>query len=478
MPMFTTQREIFERGATPQTTIETVTIGTVVDTNDPTQMGRVRIVCQQWGDSWSSNVEDLPWAVYVSPFGGQVQVGTRGPGVQESEGGVAYGMWAIPKVGAQVVVMCVDGNPMMRMYFGCIYDQHTPHTLPHGRFMYDDHPDLEKSGASPAPYGPYTSTEKYIQPLASNMKMAFGSKSEPNFEYRSRGADYTATRVDVSELSQTYSKVQDDKDVTHDDWTSTQGYQASRTDPESPSTLTDRNYDSQVYSFTSPGFHSLSMDDRQENCRVRLRTTSGHQIIMDDTNERIYISTAQGNNWIEMDQDGNIDIYTSNKLSVHATRDINFTSDETIRMYAKKGIHMHSDDEVRIDAKNDIHVKTAQNVRLKANQGVYAASTQEFSITSGSDLKLTSVSSTHQNSGANLYVTAPQIHHNGPTAATATPPSEQPAKWTNKVPQHEPYARVMTKDDFTHEPELPYEDKKVGRFERGRRIIRGLFWRR
>lgn len=479
MALFTEQRKIFEQASPSQTTYDTVTIGTVVDTNDPQQMGRVRVVCAQWGDSWSDVVEDLPWAVYVSPFGGQTQVGTRGPGIQQSEGGLAYGMWAIPKVGAQVLVLCIDGNPSARAYFGCIYDQFTPHTMPHGRFMYDDHPGLEKADEPSAPYGPYTSTEKYIQPLTANLKAAFGAYyGNPNFEYRTRAADYSVARVDVSQLSQTYSNVQDDADVVYDDWTSTQGYQASRSDPNSPSTLTDKNYDSHVYSFTSPGFHALSMDDRQENCRIRLRTTSGHQIIMDDTNERIYIATAQGNNWIELDQEGNIDIYTANKLSVHATKEINFTSDDTIRMYAKKGIHMHSDDEVRIDAQKDIHVKTAQNIRTKAAQNIYTEAASTIQMKSGSDLKLTSIGGTHFNSSANLVATAPEIHLNGPTASKAQSPDEQPAFWTDRVPAHEPWARTMTENDLTHTPELPYESKDVNRIERGRRIIRGLFWRR
>lgn len=516
MPMFTRQHEIFTQASQPSNTIPFVTLGMVVDTNDPQQMGRIRVVCPQWGDTWGSNVEDLPWAIYMSPFGGQVQVGTRGPGVQSTEGGVAYGMWAIPKVGSQAVVMCIDGNPMTRMYIGCVYDQFTPHTLPHGRFMYDDHPELEKTGSDPAPYGPYASSEKLIQPLADNLRQAFGHKGEANYEFRSRGADYSASRVDVTQLNQTYSKVQDDKDVKHDDWTSTQGYQVSRTDPNAPSSLTDRNYDSMVYSFTSPGFHSLSMDDRQENCRLRLRTTSGHQIIMDDTNERVYIATSKGNNWIEMDADGNIDMYTNNKFSVHATKEINMTSDETIRMYAKNGIHMHSDDEIRLDAAKDINVKSAQNIRshsaqsqfiqadqqinIKAAQTLYLQSDQDVDVKSGQTLFLDGSSNVNVKSGSSLnlngggtvnllaggsvLVTGSSIQLNGPSASPASPASpataagEQPAMWTNRVPDHEPWARTMTSDDMSHNPEFKYDDKQVNKSERGRTIDRSMFWRR
>lgn len=497
MPMHTRQHEMYMQGAQPQQTTPFVTVGLVVDTNDPQQMGRIRVMCPQWGDAWGSAVEDLPWAIYMSPFGGQVQVGTRGPGIQESQGGVAYGMWAIPKVGTQVAVLCVDGNPMTRMYIGSVFDQFTPHTLPHGRYMYDDHPELEKVGASPAPFGPYTSTEKLIQPLAANQKQAFGNKDEPNFEYRTRGADYSASRVDVEQLSQTYSKVQDDKDIQHDGWTSTQGYQASRIDPHGSSTLTDKNYDSMITALVSAGFHAIAMDDRQENCRIRFRTTSGHQIILDDTNERIYISTAQGNNWIEMDQDGNIDIYTANKLNVHADKEINFTSEESIRLYGKKGVHIKSDQEIRAEAGQDIHIRTAQNLRahatqagfiqtdgalhLKSGAALHAESAAAMHIRSGSTLNLQSGGQTNILAGGQIVGTGSAVHFNGPgagSATAATAAGEQPALWTNRVPLHEPWARTMTKADDTHEPEFPYDSKEVGKSERGRTITRGMFWRR
>jgi len=515
MVMQTRMRELFDRTGTAPETIPFVTIGLVADTNDPQQMGRLRVICPQWGDSMHSNVEDLPWAIYMTPFGGQQQVGTRGPGIQTSEGSVAYGLWAIPKVGSQVVLMCVDGNPMARIWIGCVYDQFTPHTMPHGRFMYDDHPELEKSGATPAPYGPYTSSEKYIQPLADNLKQQFGNTGEPNYEFRSRGADYSVSGVNVDQLNQTYSRAADDSGVTHDNWTSTQGYQASRTDPFASSSLTDKNYDSLTVALTSPGFHAISLDDRQENCRVRFRTTSGHQILMDDTNERIYIATAQGNNWIELDQNGNVDVYSANTVNVHSAKDMNFTSDQSIRMFAKDGIHMHSGNEIRINAANDIHVKSGANLRLHSAASTYLQSDAEInykagsvvSITAGSTLNLKSGANTNVDAGGTLNlkaggtvaaqagstfgitggdvkVTGGRIDLNGPSApsagsaADANDANEKPAFFTSRVPDHEPWARTMTKSDDSHAPEFGYNDSNVNRVERGQPIVRGQFWRR
>ena len=532
MGMNTKMVELF--GPPDDSVYQFETIGTVVDTNDPYNMGRLRVVCPRWGDSFDVDVEAVPWAIYKSPFGGHAQVGTRGPGIQTSKGSIAYGMWAIPKVGSQVFVKCLDGNPMTRAWDGCAYDQFTPHTMPHGRFMYDDHPALEKSNES-APYGPYTSSEHPIEPLATNLRQQFGNKSEPNFEFRSRGADYSVAAVTVDQLGTTFSKVQDDQGVVHDDWTSTQGYQASRIDPHGESTIRDKNYDSQVVSLTTPGFHAISMDDRQENCRMRFRTTSGHQIIMDDTNERIYIASAKGNNWIEMDQSGNVDIYSGVKVNIHAAEHLNFTAGKTIRMHAGEGIHMETTGELRIHTKTDINVLSDQNIRMASKANTFIEAVANMDVKVGGTLKIGSTGSMHIKTDATLRInstsdtnilangpvrvtsqgtlnlkssgnamiqsssnvgitassrvimTGSQVTSNGPAAPTpaaasaataADPANPQLAFWTSRVPQHEPWARVSTADDLSHKPEFDYTSKDVNRVERGVTYDRGTYWRR
>ncbi len=495
--MRTRQLETFLADANPRSTFEgIVTMGLVVDTNDPQQMGRIRVVCPTLGETIGTSINDLPWAIYVSPFAGQTEVGTRGPEESESRGAIGYGLWCVPKVGTQVLVMFIDGDPRLRVFLGGIWDQFRPHTMPHGRFMYDEHPELEKGSTDQRPFGPYTSDENFIEPLNKNLREAF-PKGEPNFEWRTRAADYTASAVDIEQLPFATSLVQDDKDFTWDGWESRQGYNKSRIDPDATGLFGEGNLDSQAFSLTSPGFHAFSMDDRQRNCRVRTRTTSGAQILMDDTNERLYFTTAKGKMWMEFDESGNLDIYCDRRITFHAKKDINFTSDETIRMYAKKGIHMYSEDEIRVEALKDVHFKFHMNWRAHINQSTFILTDSDTHIKTkgsmfleavaniqekaGSTLNLTSGGVTNHNAGGNIIETAPAIHHNGPTAATADPandPSEQPAFWTNRVPDHEPWARVMTQNDFTHAPEFPYDSKQVGRVERGETIPRGTFWRR
>ena len=107
------------------------------------------------GDRPDAPVTSLPWAMYCSPFAGTLSCGTRGPNPEKSvtEGTVSYGTWMIPKVGAQAFVMCLDGNPMYRVWLGCLPGQFLTHTMPMGRFF------------SEGTEGPFSSTEKTIEPL-------------------------------------------------------------------------------------------------------------------------------------------------------------------------------------------------------------------------------------------------------------------------------------------------------------------------
>ncbi len=523
MPIFTRQSKLTAQ----QWAFYGVTIGTIVDTNDPQQMGRIRAVCLALNDDSNALIKDIPWASYATPFGGTVQVGTMGRDDDQVAGPVAYGMWGIPKIGSQVLIMCLDGNPQTRIWIGCLHTQLATHTMPHGRFSYKTNADLPEEDEKPV--GPISTFELNIEPLHTNLRTAFGAapSGKENFEFQSRGADFQVSGLGLEQADDTTSDVEDDQDETvtgsslskTDVKTSRQGYQTSRIAPNQFTSLTPRNLDNTVTSIVSPGFHALSMDDRQENCRFRIRTTGGHQIIMDDTNERIYISTASGENWIEMDEKGNIDIFTSGKLSVHAEHDINFTSERSIRMYGKAGIHLKSDKEVRVTAENDISLKTntafrveakddarissAKNIHIKASEDILETTLRGTIHLKGTNLKLEGTTDSHLRGGSNLVMSggsnasikAGTVDLNGPakTADAANPAEDsesQDAFFTNRIPDHEPWARSDTRADNTDEDlsDTDYQSINVGKIRRitatdgttseTPEITRGKNWRR
>jgi hypothetical protein len=384
----------------------TIATGTVMDTSDPQGKGRIRVYCSDYGDLPGTPVEALPWCRYLSPFGGMVTSDdmTRGPKNSKSSGSVAYGMWALPKVGAIVAIMCINGDPSRRIFIGCLPPDNAEHTMPHGRYLGD-------TGD-----GPLSSTEQPIEPLYSNMQKAFGSDKSKH-EFKSRGADSSVTGLtqDSVDRGLTSSGQKD----------SNTGFKQSRLHPDKKTSSTGTSFDSQIFSLTTPGFHSISMDDSADNGRIRIRTTCGHSIILDDTNERIYINTAEGNNWIEIDQDGTIDIYAAKTISINSDTDINLHAKKSIRLdseniylNASKNIRGTATDKIDFSAdainnsgKSKFSVKTkACNLKSKS----LSSTATSTSISSGMSLTLSGLA-TSISGGVSLATSAPMVLASSPT---------------------------------------------------------------
>jgi len=324
------------------------------------------------------------------------------------------------------------------------------HTMPHGRFTWND----QEKGT---PDGPLDTLEQPIQPLYDNLTNHFtvrgdrhagGTPSDPhrNMEYRTRAVDNQVSAITNLHVEHEHDAPgSETADHAWGDFGFTtvseengdereikgSGYGVSQQDPDSSyQTTKGINYDSMIYSWTSPGFHSFSMDDRHENARIRIRTTSGHQIIMDDTNERIYVSTAGGETWIELDQAGNIDIYASKDISTHAGGDINFTTDKTFRVQAQEGIHMISNDTFRVHAYGQMHfrgedtlhweqikkadylfhddlwIRTIKDSHFFTHKILYIESLDDMNVRTNANLFLESVDNTDFNVGTTLAISS------------------------------------------------------------------------
>lgn len=514
-----------------------LTVGVVVDTDDPLQEGRLRVFCPSYNDS-PEKLQHLPWAAYVSPFGGVINNScfTRGadPSNATTTGAVHYGFWGIPEQGAHALVGCIDGDPRRRFWLGCFPSHQETHTMLTGRFKW--------SGFNGTPDGPFSSTNDPIQPLYDNLTKAFADRTAR--EWKTRGADYQPMAVD-----QNVGQVPNDDKTTYLD---EQNAQISAADPDAwvKDILGAHGYDwtnlkslgaflsSKVYGMSTPGGHALSMDDRAFNSRAKLQTTSGHMILMDDTNERIYIMTNKGNNWIEMDSAGNIDVFSASRVSVHAASDINFSTEGSFRVKATKGIFMYAGNtpgtplgdvppngQIRLQSDDDIHVYSKKSIRQFVGDSFYITATNNFDVIANDILQKadtfflnsnnisisTDGTSTLQlddtgilfQSDTQIISSSISVEVNPPDVPPLTPienPLDSGSEisiWTNRVPQHEPWPRVMMQDSsapVNSESQsyrnnvawIPQFDnitspagmEPIGKIEGDVTITRGMFWRR
>jgi uncharacterized protein (DUF2345 family) len=315
----------------------TVSLGIVRDNADPAQEGRLKVYVPSVDSSYYE-LDDLPWAKYVTPFGGTTADFLVGREKTKVPGMSSYGFWAIPKNNAQVLVGFLDGNPQLRVWLGCLYIPELMRTMPQS--INPIKTEIDESGNYP---------QQTIPHYEKNLGEA--GLDEESDHWKSRGG-YERS------ISHPSNK---NKDKPTDD-----GYWKKP--------LEEDKADSQAICLTSPGRHYLLMSDVDEHCRVRLKTTEGSQILLDDTNERIYISTAKGRNWVELDEtNGKIYIYSDSKINIRAKNDINLYSDENINIAAKKRVNIQSEEAgVKIQAKNCIDIdSSAADIKLTASRDLH-----------------------------------------------------------------------------------------------------------
>lgn len=156
---------------------------------------------------------------------------------------------------------------------------------------------------------------------------------------------------------------------------------------------------------------------------VRIRTRTGHQILLHNSEDLIYIGNSKGTSWVELTSNGKIDIYAKDSISVHSENDINFTADRDINFTAKVNINFNS----------------------TGLTNMY--STGNFNINTAGDANITAAKASNINS-AYHYETAGKINMNGPAATKAIK-----APKTVRVPKAEPWNGHENLDPTLFTPE-------------------------
>jgi hypothetical protein len=88
------------------------------------------------------------------------------------------------------------------------------------------------------------------------------------------------------------------------------------------------------------GGSSFIMDDQDGEEKIRLRTRSGSQLILDESNGLVYMVNRDGTAWFEMDAEGNVDVFSSKSITMRSEEDFNIRADRNITMEAGQNIYM------------------------------------------------------------------------------------------------------------------------------------------
>lgn len=202
-----------------------------------------------------------------------------------------------------------------------------------------------------------------------------------------------------------------------------------------------RESPSNVMGVTTPGGGGLTMDDGAADGsgsqNIRIKTPGGGQILIDDSTGIIFITNQSGSTHIEMNAEGQIDIFSENSFSVASGQDINFHAQGNINMQADQGI----------------------NIQAGAD-GIKAATDGDIDTHSTGTTNIQATGSLSTKSSATIKQTAPTINNNtgGAQADTATTPTPNglvensgiTESATSRVPERHPWNGVPgVQESFT-----------------------------
>lgn len=353
----------------------------VVKNEDATKMGRIEVRIPEMGNPTSKATRSVS---LVSPMGGVEGLYTSTDEYTKDTGTAkSYGMWPQPPaVGTEVLV-------------GFTSSREEGFLL--GSFMSKDRNAMMGGNASNTTYDPDTG------------KTSFG----PSMEKNPNDQQDSTTRP-MDSMNEGTLKVQGlSGDLVR-------GHSQSSARRESPS---------QVFGITTNGGHTFSMDDGSESGskNVRIRTKGGAQILLDDTNDFVFVTNGKGTAYVEIDSDGNVDIYSAKNVSVHAEEDINFHAKQNINMQADQGVNIKS--------------TGAEGIKIESSVGGIHQTAKDIWSVKG----LTSnITSNHHKE------TASRIDMNGPTATVPTEITMQSQvantnileSAASRVPEHHPWKGV------------------------------------
>ena len=120
----------------------------------------------------------------------------------------------------------------------------------------------------------------------------------------------------------------------------------------------------------------------------RIRTRTGHQILLHNSEDLVYIANANGSAWIEMTASGKIDFFANDSVSVHSKGDFNFKTDRDFNLEATRNINLKADtintevatENLKVTGTQTNDIGATQNTTVGSDSNLYAGSNVNIDV--------------------------------------------------------------------------------------------------
>ena len=384
-------------------------IGTVKNNVDPQRAGRLQV----WIADLGGNPDDQSsWRTvsYASPFYGVTPPGYNPDGRDQRPKGQnfetnphSYGFWMVPPdIGVKVLCMFVNGDPFKGYWFACVPEWPNMHMLP----------GIAGNDKNPLPLVEY-------------------NDDDPNDV-----ASLNSFHDRQTQAHQEQVKILQKQGLIND---RDRGLITSSAFRESPSA---------VFGFSTPGAllkgeegqqtgtgrkggHTFVMDDGDvegNNQLIRIRSSSGHMLMMNDTAGFVYVTNADGTAWFELDSAGNINFYSDGDIQMAAKGNIHFEAGKSFKAKGKDVVDLLSDGMGNLTGKKGINLSSEGTTKIEGKKGLHLK---------GDNTYLTGEKCVQINGGQHLDLGAGCVNLNGVTPTKAQ--GAQTAQGPQGMPSKEPW---------------------------------------
>ena len=383
---------------------------------------------------------------YLSPYYGVTNYSgvTKNPDYASSQ--QSYGMWFIPPdVGNTVLVIFVEGNINKGYWIGCVQAENQNFMLPDGRAAttFTDTTNDPTQIGKKLPVGEYnkellgnlkniTDATKNSKPINQDFVNILNNQGLISDEIR--GLTTTSARREVPSSvfgistpgpvdkrgsargkgGRYYSRLGGSSIVMDD---GDDKFVRKTSAATGPSSYIRNNISN---------FNILADETIPHNELVRIRTRTGHQILLHNSEDLIYIGNARGTTWIEMTANGKLDIFAQDSVSIHTQTDFNFKADRDVNIEAGRNVNIKSRSNFNIESMANY------NIKVGANQNIVVGSVTN--LHSGANINLDSGTQINMMNGLATAQSAQSI-------STHNNPGESYGNIMKRVPQHEPWSQ-------------------------------------
>jgi len=329
------------------TTIPSAVIGIVKNNVDPSRSGRLEVYLVRQDSALDpDNPKGWKTVNYMSPFFGYTATTSS-----ESDDGKfvgnpnSYGMWMTPPdINTEVICVFLNGDPSQGYYIGCAPSPGVSHMVP-------------AIGSS-----------KRIIPNAGEASGYGGATTLPVSEINNANPAHSQNPnlIDQARTVHSYQAAILNKQGLIRD--TDRGTISSSSTRESPSQVfgistpgrpiykggyTNDTINDAINNSSTPddkfkiigrlGGHTFVMDDGDVTGKdqlMRLRTGTGHMIMMNDKAQTLFIIHANGKSYIELGKEGTIDMYAMNSVNIRTQGDLNLHADNNVNIKATNNVNI------------------------------------------------------------------------------------------------------------------------------------------